>query len=89
MVTAKEFKEHARRKAKELNLPDEVVLFAESFYKRYNELADEIQGYKEMDDKLNVIVRELGITLPFLDRETRKYLKQLLSDSRLWKRRLV
>jgi len=90
MATAEEFKTHAKRKAKELNLPDDVVLSAESFYKRYNELADEIQG-KEMNDILNVIIRELARTarIDALDKDSRTLLRHLLSNPSLWKRKLL
>jgi len=91
MVTREEFKEYARKKAKELNLSEQDVLpTAEAFYKSYNELADEIQG-KEMDDVLNVIIRELAIRPPMvvIDKESHTFLKHLLSEPRLWRRRLL
>jgi len=92
MLNREEFREYARKRARELNLPEKIVVpTAESFYKDYNQLCDEIQGFKEMDDVLNVIIKELALRpkIVVADKMSWKLLKTLLSEPHLWKRKLL
>jgi len=93
MLSREEFREYARKKARELNLREkDTVPVAEAFYQNYNELSDEIQSLKEMDDILNVIVRELALrarTIPAANKEPWAILKSILSEPHIWKRKLL